>query len=198
MSSKVILVTGSNSGIGFEIVRILAMKGHTVYLLLEERRPIVARFQKRKILKAKDINNAGVTGLEYSQDPYEMSHELLDYVFKTNFTGAVNTTTAFLPLLKKSSEPVITNVSSELGSNSAQSASKAALNSYTIQLAHLLKGDQFKVNAVVPGHTATRMTHYRGARTVTEGAESIIRWALLDKDGPTGRLGYFEEGEYPW
>jgi NAD(P)-dependent dehydrogenase (short-subunit alcohol dehydrogenase family) len=31
-ANKVILVTGSNSGIGYELVHILASKGHTVYL----------------------------------------------------------------------------------------------------------------------------------------------------------------------
>ena len=30
--SKVILVTGANTGIGFDLVRLLAEKGHTVYL----------------------------------------------------------------------------------------------------------------------------------------------------------------------
>ena len=30
--SKVVLVTGANTGIGFELVRLLAEKGHTVYL----------------------------------------------------------------------------------------------------------------------------------------------------------------------
>lgn len=29
---RVILVTGSNTGIGYELVRLLAAKGHTVYL----------------------------------------------------------------------------------------------------------------------------------------------------------------------
>ncbi|KAF9005529.1 hypothetical protein BDQ17DRAFT_353465 [Cyathus striatus] len=242
MASKVILVTGSSSGIGFEVVRLLAQKGYTVYLSARREEAgkealselnlsenLDIKFvqldvtDSGSILSAKDvieeaegrldilINNAGVSGAEYSQDPYEMSYELLDHVFKANFFGAVHTTTAFLPLLKKSSEPTITNVSSELGSNGTQcapperyfrspayAASKAALNSYTINLAHHLEKDGFKVNAVVPGSTATKMNDYRGARTVTEGAESIIRWALLEKDGPTGRLGYFEEGEYPW
>ncbi|KAJ7135812.1 hypothetical protein C8R44DRAFT_608695 [Mycena epipterygia] len=32
MSNKVILVTGSNTGIGYELVHLLAAKGHTVYL----------------------------------------------------------------------------------------------------------------------------------------------------------------------
>jgi NAD(P)-dependent dehydrogenase (short-subunit alcohol dehydrogenase family) len=32
MSKRVILVTGSNTGIGFELVRLLAEKGNTVYL----------------------------------------------------------------------------------------------------------------------------------------------------------------------
>ncbi|KAK7036616.1 hypothetical protein VNI00_011549 [Paramarasmius palmivorus] len=30
--NRVILVTGSNTGIGFQLVRLLAAKGHTVYL----------------------------------------------------------------------------------------------------------------------------------------------------------------------
>ena len=36
--SKVILVTGSNTGIGFELVRLLAEKGHTVYLAARNER----------------------------------------------------------------------------------------------------------------------------------------------------------------
>ncbi|KAJ7143033.1 hypothetical protein C8R44DRAFT_866280 [Mycena epipterygia] len=31
-TNKVILVTGSNTGIGYELVHLLAAKGHTVYL----------------------------------------------------------------------------------------------------------------------------------------------------------------------
>ena len=36
--SKVILVTGANTGIGFELVRLLAEKGHTVYLAARNER----------------------------------------------------------------------------------------------------------------------------------------------------------------
>lgn len=31
-TSRVILVTGSNTGIGYDLVKLLAEKGHTVYL----------------------------------------------------------------------------------------------------------------------------------------------------------------------
>ena len=30
--SRIILVTGSNTGVGYELVRLLAEQGHTVYL----------------------------------------------------------------------------------------------------------------------------------------------------------------------
>ena len=72
--------------------------------------------------------------------------------------------TEFLPLVRASTQAVILNVSSELASNSwqasntpqiqdiAYSASKAAMNSYTIALSHELKKG-IKVNAVSSGFT---------------------------------------------
>ena len=69
----------------------------------------------------------------------------------------------------------------------AYNSSKAALNSYTIALAHELKGEGIKVNAVTPGLTSTKMSKYTG-KTAKAGAEVLLRWALLEKDGPTGNL----------
>lgn len=129
---------------------------------------------------------------------------------EANLFGLIQTTVAFISLLRKSPEAAILNVSSELGSNSSQSksgqfhavaynASKAAVNSYTIALAHELKEDGIKVNAATPGYTQTRMTGYNEiARSSKEGAESLAPWVLLDKDGPTGSFFDPHGKEFPW
>ena len=123
---------------------------------------------------------------------------------EVNLIGQIQTTTILLPLLRASKQAVILNVSSELGSNSWQasitprgaqfvgySASKAALNSYTIALAHELKKDGIKVNAATPGFTSSKLTNFNAwGKTARQGAESLLPWALLDKDGPTCECRY--------
>ncbi|KAF8211160.1 oxidoreductase [Mycena galopus ATCC 62051] len=58
MSNKVILVTGSNSGIGYELVHLLAAKGHTVYLASRNEsagRDAVAKIKSQKKLDVKYV-----------------------------------------------------------------------------------------------------------------------------------------------
>jgi NAD(P)-dependent dehydrogenase (short-subunit alcohol dehydrogenase family) len=119
--------------------------------------------------------------------------------FEVNFFGLVQTTTTFLPLLRKSPQAVILNVTSELGSNTLQanwgsrsrvvaySSTKAAANSYTIALAYELRTEGIKVNCVTPGFTSTKLNLFTpGGKTAKQGAESLLPWALLDDKGPTG------------
>ena len=164
------------------------------------------------------INNAGISGGP-SQNISTVDIENLRRVFETNFFGAVQTTQQFLNLLKKSNNPVIVNVSSGLGSlaihNSSQnpnyriydaySCSKTALNAFTVTLANELKdtnlpaGRQgFKINSVSPGYTATDLNHFKGTQTVELAASTIVKYAILDNDGPTGKFFYQEKGEIPW
>jgi NAD(P)-dependent dehydrogenase (short-subunit alcohol dehydrogenase family) len=76
-------------------------------------------------------------------------------------------------------------------------ASKAAVNSLTLQFANELRSTPIKVNAVDPGHTNTEMTHNDGWRTPERAARVVINFATLPADGPTG--GYFDEsGPLPW
>lgn len=163
------------------------------------------------------INNAGING---GSDPYTVleatSDEYLN-AFKTNLVGTANVTHAFIDLLKKSSEPRIVNLSTSVGSLSLQSnpewpaysyakygvyaISKAALNMYTIQLAYELRDTNFKVNAVCPGLTKTDFTFFNGGE-VSVAANRVIKYVLIDNDGPTGKF-FSEEtnpatGEIPW
>jgi NAD(P)-dependent dehydrogenase (short-subunit alcohol dehydrogenase family) len=173
--------------------------------------------KSKQILEAKTktldvlINNAGIRG-EIPQIPSEVSIEIIREVFETNFFGVIQVTQAFMPLLKKAKAPIIVNVTSDLGSlairsdptltaytleRSGYAPSKTALNAYTVALAVELRDSKFKVNCVNPGHTATDFNNYAGTKSADQGAAVIVKYAMLDENGPTGKF-FGEKGEMPW
>ena len=157
------------------------------------------------------VNNAGIADREDGL-PSRANLAAVRRTLLTNFVGPAAVAQAMLPLLRRSPAGRIVNVSSELGSLALNgdpeweyvwakflgySASKAALNMLTVQLAFELKETPIKVNAANPGYTATDLNDSRGTQTVEEGAAEAIRLALLPADGPTG--GYFSSsGPLPW
>ena len=157
------------------------------------------------------VNNAGIAD-RADGPPSKTSIDAVRRSFDTNFFGTLAVTQGMLPLLRKSPSARIVNVSSELGSlthNSdpawdfaqykflGYSASKAAVNMLTVQLASELKETGIKVNSADPGFTATDLNNHRGSQTIPEGAAAAIRLALLPYDGPTG--GFFGASRVqPW
>ena len=162
------------------------------------------------------INNAGVYG-GYPQAALDATVDQFKAAYDANVYGVVRVTQAFIDLLKKSSEPRIVNVSSSQGSITLHSdpsykyydykgavylSSKSAMNMYTVVLAYELKDTNFKINAVCPGYTKTDFNGHRGPGTVDDAGKRILKYALIDKDGPTGKF-FSEEnnpktGEIPW
>jgi NAD(P)-dependent dehydrogenase (short-subunit alcohol dehydrogenase family) len=141
----------------------------------------------------------------------------MNSVFNVNVYGVVRTTQAFIDLLKNSPEPRIVNVSSSQGSLTMASdpsskyynfkgamyqPSKSALNMYTIILAYELRDTKFKVNAVDPGFTATDFNQHQGTGTVEEAGARVVKYAILETDGPTGKFISEEfnpaTGDIPW
>ena len=132
-------------------------------------------------------------------------------MFDTNAVGLIRVTQAALPLLQKSENPVVVNVSSALGSFWAVTnperrqfhfpsiiygASKAAVSMLTVQYAKTFP--EIKFNAVEPGFTATDLTPFSGAgQPVEKGAEVMVRMATIGKDGPTGTFQE-DEDELAW
>ena len=157
------------------------------------------------------VNNAGIAE-RLDGPPSKASIDAVRRVFETNFFGTLAVTQAMLPLLRKSPSARIVNVSSELGSLThngdpawafaeykflGYSASKAAVNMLTVQLAAELKESGIKVNSADPGFTATDLNNHRGSQTIPEGAAPAIRLALLPDEGPTG--GFFGASRaHPW
>jgi NAD(P)-dependent dehydrogenase (short-subunit alcohol dehydrogenase family) len=54
-----------------------------------------------------------------------------------------------------------------------------------------------RINSVDPGYTATDLNANQGTQTVEQGAEIIVRMALLEPAGPTGTYAT-ASGPLPW
>lgn len=240
--SKIALVTGANKGIGLETVRQLAQAGYHVYLGARDPQkgetaaqsllklglsvePLVIDVSNPASIKAAAekvaadqgrldvlVNNAGVNndpaGATTENTPVDRYRE----TFETNFFGVVETTNAFLPLLKKSDAGRIVNLSSILGSLSnhtdpnspiygvkwpSYDISKTMVNAYTVHLASDLRDTNIKVNAAHPGWVKTDLGGQEAPLNVEEGAKTSVWLATLPEDGPTG--GYFHlQKPMPW
>jgi NAD(P)-dependent dehydrogenase (short-subunit alcohol dehydrogenase family) len=162
------------------------------------------------------INNAGIHGA-MPNTALETDVSVFKQVFDTNVFGVISVTQAFIDLLKPSPEPRIVNVTSGLGSLTLHSdpawkyyevkptayvMSKAALNAYTLVLAHDLRDTAFKVNAVDPGYTATDFNNHSGPGTIPDAAARVVKAAVFGPDGPTGQFfsddNVPETGISPW
>lgn len=239
---KTALITGANKGIGFETAKQLLQLGYSVFIgsrdlkrglkavdILKElgykdvdvlqidvtnlfsvqraRKELESKVSQLDVL----INNAGIIG-EIPQNPSTISLDNLRTVYETNFFGVILTTQHLLDLMKKSEEPRIINVSSDMGSLTNHSnpeyefydvkpmaycSSKTAVNTFTVMLAYELRDTHFKINSVNPGFTATDLNGFTGYQTPEQGTRAIIKLATIDNSGPTGK--FFSDGlEVAW
>lgn len=215
----VTLITGANKGLGFETAKQLLELGHTVYIGARDvergekaAATLGARFVQLDVTNDESVsgalatiesaegrldvlvNNAGIAGFGTVDGPTAL------HVFDTNAVGIVRVTEAALPLLRRSTNPTVVNVSSSMGSFWAvtnpdrpefnvpaalYSASKSAATMLTVHYAKSQPGIKF--NAIEPGYTATDMTApMGGGRPPAESAKTIVHLATLGADGPTG------------
>lgn len=169
------------------------------------------------------VNNAGIAratagdgGLEDYAAANKASTASLDEirtVWDTNVFGTLAVYQAMLPLLRKSPAARIVNVSSGLGSLTANAdpafpyhsifgpvypASKAAQNAITLAMMVELESTDIKVNLVSPAFTATNLNGFAGTETVEDGSREVVRVCLLGPDGPSGTFTRWENTTIPW
>ncbi|SNY62033.1 SDR family NAD(P)-dependent oxidoreductase [Paractinoplanes atraurantiacus] len=216
--TKIALVTGAGRGIGAAIAEGLAARGMTVIAATRADLDVtddtsVAAFASRCDRLDILVNNAGISGGRDGQTPGEADLAVIRAVYETNLFGVIRVTEAFLPLLRKSADPRIINVSSGTaslhwntdpahnfaarGTPLGYPASKAALNMLTVQYAKAFPG--MSINATAPGACGTDFAKDLGLsleRTAADGAAIAIRLATMD--GPPTAAFVSDEGPVPW
>lgn len=182
--SKKIIITGTSRGIGYELVKLFAKKGHKVLALSRNEKPIQSlkldsvtsfsfdldddkAYKKVEDFIKKDwkqvdilINNAGAL----LNKPFtETTIKDFEYVYKTNVFGVAELTRVVLPFMESNCHVVtISSMGGVQGSIkfpglAAYSSSKAAVITLTELLAEEYKDSGISFNVLALGAVQTEM-----------------------------------------
>ncbi|SCV03506.1 LANO_0G04544g1_1 [Lachancea nothofagi CBS 11611] len=190
-NTKIALVTGASSGIGYELTKQLAQKGYKVYAAarrIDRMKPLETEFpglvvavkldvsEPKEIAALKDrlqtelpsqkldilYNNAGQSCTSPASD---VSNEVMEMAFKVNVFGPINLCRELLPFVINARGTVVfTGSIAGLISfpfGSVYSATKGAIHSYASGLHIEMKPFGVRVLNVVTGGVATEIADKR-------------------------------------
>lgn len=216
LNSKIAVVTGGNSGIGFSTAQELIARGAKVVITgrrqdaldkaVKELGPnatgILAdasnlQHTDNLVKKVKDLySNVDIlfinAGIGHFFPLEGATEQQFDAIMDTNFKGAYFTFTKFVPLLKDGGSVILLSsisATTGMGNSSVYSASKAALNALARVAATELAPRKIRVNTVSPGPIDTPIVDKMGLDAATrDGFVSTITSRV-----PFKRLGASEE-----
>jgi short-subunit dehydrogenase len=127
------------------------------------------------------FNNAGVA---IAGSFEEVSEADFEWLFNVNFWGVVRMTRAFLPVLRRSDDARIVNLSSLFGlisppGQAAYSASKFAVRGFCNALRFELQGSSVAVTVVHPGGVAT---------SIAKNARKPDAWSAVQSEQALARI----------
>ena len=180
---RIVVITGATSGIGLAMAEKFSREGDKVFALARREaelpegmsfipcdvtdegrvKEVVSEVVSREGRIDVLINNAGF-GISGAVEFTELGDAKRQ--FDVNFFGMVNMTKAVLPVMRENGGGRIVNLSSvaavtPIPYQTYYSASKAAINCYTMALQNEVRGHNIKVSALMPGDVKTGFTAAR-------------------------------------
>lgn len=212
-----VIVTGGNRGIGKQITKDLVELGHEVILTArsiakgeDAAKEMGATFMELDVASPESIqrfadtsaerydvidvliNNAGIFN-DKSLPAHNPNFEVIQETLDTNLFGAWRLIVNLLPLLKKSKDPRVVNMSSGLGAMDNMGGqypgyrlSKVGMNAMT-QMIHAELGNDIKINSMCPGWVKTDMGGEGAHRSLEQGAETAV-WLATNPEIPNGKF----------
>jgi 3-oxoacyl-[acyl-carrier protein] reductase len=167
------------SGAGHRAIRIPMLE---TPLILEAATIVADEYGRCDVL----VNAAGFTRMIPHTDLQALTDDLIDAIFAANVRGPFATIRAFVPLMKKSGDAVIVNISSiaaivGTGSNIAYGGSKAALDTMALSLARVL-GPEIRVLTVSPAAVDTAFVPGRTTAMVEKVASTTPLKRVVQAD----------------
>ncbi|MGV6850898.1 MAG: SDR family oxidoreductase [bacterium] len=219
---KNILVVGANRGIGLELVRQLASKGHTVMATCRKSNDRLQSYASQVIDHIDVSDQSGIDhlishlGRIQLDEVYivagilrSMGLESLDYdaifeQFKVNAVGPLRAASALAKILPNGSK--IGLLTSRMGSIADNDSggqygyrmSKSALNSAGKSLAIDLKDNGIAIALLHPGYVRTDMTGGNGLIDVDESAQGLINIMQQLSLDNSGGFWHTNGEELPW
>lgn len=182
-ASKAVLITGCSTGIGLATAQVLNSRGWNVVASARKAEDVqrlkhmglqAVRLNIADPISIEDALNETMTltggrlealvnnaGLAIPGAVEDLSREILQRQFDTNFFGALELTNAVLPFMRRQGHGRIVMISSILGRvavpwRGAYNASKFAMEGITDTLRMELRGTTIKVSLICPGPVASR------------------------------------------
>lgn len=169
----------------------------------------VGEFCNRLIRKSSPIDII-INGSELIDHPVELTEDLVEITFQTNYLSHFLLTVKLLPLLKRSRDARIINITpgshrsverspkkefhqlyKDTSENRKQAFeySKFCLASFAWKLSDLIRTDNVSVHCVDPGNCAKNSLHRLISKTPNEAIQGILYVVLSDK-----KPGFYIEG----
>ncbi|MCE5300386.1 MAG: SDR family oxidoreductase [Spirochaetia bacterium] len=207
-----VIITARNMNKGSQALKELREKGYNVTLYTADmEKPSEVERLCRLVTKNHPvidilINNAGIKIEDDSVTIETINEKKLRDTMEVNFFSVVSMCRHMIPLLKKSDDARIVNISSGLseltiprkGPSPSYSMSKTAVNAITKNLTNELKNTNIMVFSTDPGWVRTDMSGPAAPASIEDGIITPIWLATAPKEELVNGGFYREKKIIPW